>query len=72
MEFTVVLRGYDREQVDTALDQIKHRTLSAAAASRIEFAVAWRGYDREQVQHHLGRLVAEERQEELRRQEGAA
>ncbi|MCP2322361.1 DivIVA domain-containing protein [Hamadaea flava] len=68
--FTIVLRGYDREQVEkeiraaeNALGYQDPAAAAKAAQSIAEFRanglVVLRGYDREQVDHHLDRLSAE-------------
>ncbi|MEV0269526.1 DivIVA domain-containing protein [Hamadaea sp. NPDC050747] len=68
--FTIVLRGYDREQVhkviQAAQDALAYQDPAAAATvgrSIAEFRtkglVVLRGYDREQVDQHLARLAAE-------------
>lgn len=62
-DFTVVLRGYDRVQVDAALAEIS-RLLEAGDAeaarqlmSGRKFDVLLRGYDRDQVDAHIARLL---------------
>ena len=69
LEFTVILRGYDRDQVDAVLRQADRALASgdatacaaaAAALKRADFTVVLRGYDRPQVdeavQERLRRL----------------
>ncbi|NUT02699.1 MAG: hypothetical protein HOV76_04420 [Hamadaea sp.] len=67
--FQVVLRGYDRRQVDqvieiaeNAVDQpdvaASARAVQAIADFRAKPLVVLRGYDREQVEQHLLQLSA--------------
>jgi DivIVA domain-containing protein len=66
LDFTVVLRGYDRDQVDAlvrrasdALASTDQRLRSSAREALAEptLLVGMRGYDRGQVDHYLGRLA---------------
>jgi DivIVA domain-containing protein len=62
-DFTVVLRGYDRPQVDSALDRITQLVESGQieqarpAADGLKFNVVMRGYDRGQVDAYLEALL---------------
>ncbi|NUT06838.1 MAG: hypothetical protein HOV76_25510 [Hamadaea sp.] len=71
--FTIVLRGYDREQVDkvirAAQDALAYQDPAAAARAAQSIAdfranafVVLRGYDREQVDQHLTQVLSELRQ----------
>ena len=63
-QFTVVIRGYDRGQVDAAF--AKAETFAAAgdtAAAKqvltgVDFTVVLRGYDRGQVDAHIKHFLA--------------
>jgi DivIVA domain-containing protein len=66
-DFTVVVRGYDRAEVDAVLDQIKAAMTSddparkATLRQRLEemhFTIRLRGYDRAQVDDWMGRSKA--------------
>ncbi|GAB4053763.1 DivIVA domain-containing protein [Catellatospora paridis] len=56
--FTVVLRGFDRTEVDALLDKVRRGELNLAGVTVFDFTVVLRGYDREQVNAYLGRLAA--------------
>ncbi|MEV6844672.1 DivIVA domain-containing protein [Actinoplanes sp. NPDC051411] len=59
-DFTVVIRGYDRGQVDAALvqaAQLLEAGQSAAFLSGKKFDVVLRGYDRGQVDTHIQELL---------------
>jgi DivIVA domain-containing protein len=67
-DFTVVLRGYDRAEVDSLVERVHDATASdsptARASAREELRrrvlrVRLRGYDRAQVDEYL-RLMAEQ------------
>lgn len=67
VDFTVVLRGYDRAQVDALLRQVNEalasedlarREAAADAVRDATFEVTWRGYHRQQVDHFIRRLPA--------------
>lgn len=67
-DFTIVLRGYDRGQVDALLRQVDDAlastdlTVREAAAEAVRgatFEMVMRGYDRDQVDQLLRRLPAE-------------
>ncbi|MEU7825095.1 DivIVA domain-containing protein [Catellatospora sp. NPDC049133] len=58
-DFTVVLRGFERTEVDALLAQVDRGELSLADNPRIDFTVVLRGYDREQVHAYLGLLAAQ-------------
>ncbi|MFF5289189.1 DivIVA domain-containing protein [Paractinoplanes globisporus] len=68
-EFTVVLRGYERKQVDAALARafdalapdggVAQRTAARDALRAAEFEVALRGYDRLQVDEVVQGLLRE-------------
>ncbi|GAA4606669.1 DivIVA domain-containing protein [Actinoplanes octamycinicus] len=64
-DFTVVLRGYDRGEVDRAIAQAEQALDSGSEFSRAAardtlaaatFMVRLRGYDRAQVEAHVNRL----------------
>ena len=64
--FTVVLRGYDRAQVDAVLERIRVALASTDPAaraavreelSRNAFQVRLRGYDRIEVDDYLRRIT---------------
>ncbi|MBV1856047.1 DivIVA domain-containing protein [Catellatospora tritici] len=57
-DFTVVLRGFDREEVDHLLAEFAAGHLTAEDLTRVEFTVVLRGYDRDQVRQHLALLAA--------------
>ncbi|MFD0593976.1 DivIVA domain-containing protein [Catellatospora coxensis] len=59
-DFTVVLRGFDRTQVDALLAEVDRGELSLADNPRTDFTVVMRGYDREQVHAYLGLLAAQQ------------
>ncbi|MFD0736909.1 DivIVA domain-containing protein [Planotetraspora mira] len=48
-EFDVVLRGYDRHQVNVVLARVDAGTITAEELRQSSFTVAMRGYDRHQV-----------------------
>jgi DivIVA domain-containing protein len=52
--FTIVLRGYDRKEVDGYLDAVEAGTPSTTPAA---FKVSLRGYDRRQVDQYLEQLT---------------
>jgi DivIVA domain-containing protein len=52
--FTIVLRGYDRAEVDTYLDAVEAGTPATTPAG---FKVSLRGYDRRQVDQYLEQLT---------------
>jgi DivIVA domain-containing protein len=58
-DFKVVIRGYDRGQVDSALDQAAQlRDVGGVDAARLfladkRFDTVLRGYDRSQVAAHI-------------------
>jgi DivIVA domain-containing protein len=69
-EFTTVLRGYDRDQVDALIRRAAEELASVNASARPtqnaallaemrrpSLAMRFRGYDREQVETHLRRLA---------------
>lgn len=65
--FTIALRGYQPEAVDTLLQQVAEALASddetqrasvRAALHRRDLPVRFRGYDREQVDHYLGEMAA--------------
>ncbi|GIG93389.1 hypothetical protein [Plantactinospora endophytica] len=65
-DLTVVLRGYDRGEVQELTRRAVHALASDSPAERAAVAeelrrpvltVRLRGYDREQVERHLGALV---------------
>ncbi|MEU4161052.1 DivIVA domain-containing protein [Actinoplanes sp. NPDC026670] len=66
-DFTIVLRGYHRTQVDAVLGQaiasleaVGDRVQQAVAREALrtaEFDMALRGYDRDQVDRHVQRLL---------------
>ncbi|GAA1821826.1 hypothetical protein GCM10009682_47610 [Luedemannella flava] len=59
VEFTVVLRGYDRAQVDAVVEQVHRDPASAAKiVADTTFTVVWGGYDRPQVEDYLHRTAA--------------
>lgn len=67
VDFTIVLRGYDRAQVEALLRQVDEALMSGdlalreAAAEAVRgatFQVALRGYDRAQVDRLIRRLPA--------------
>ena len=66
VDFTVVLRGYDRTEVDQALGRAEAALSSGSDSQRAaslgelrkEFTVVLRGYDRGQVDGAVGTLVA--------------
>lgn len=53
----VVLRGYDRAEVDALAARIKQGEVSAEQLRATAFASRWRGYDREQVDTVLAECV---------------
>lgn len=66
--FSVVFRGYDREQVDALLSQAarvlatgstERRKALAANLEQPGLAVVLRGYDRAQVDDRLAQIVAQ-------------
>ncbi|WP_052745431.1 DivIVA domain-containing protein [Allosalinactinospora lopnorensis] len=68
VEFAVILRGYNRKQVDVLLDRISislaegSETLGGITADEARahsFDIALRGYDRRQVEEHLETLIAD-------------
>lgn len=69
-DFTVVLRGYDREQVDEFIARATAQSLTAEQINGAAFTTAWRGYDREQVDHVLDRLAALANQKGIEASEG--
>jgi DivIVA domain-containing protein len=67
-EFRVVLRGYDRSQVDLMIQRVGAALASTDPGLRarvsdevraVQFAVVLRGFDRHQVDVALKRLAAE-------------
>ncbi|GAA4561275.1 DivIVA domain-containing protein [Planotetraspora kaengkrachanensis] len=48
-EFDLVLRGYDRHQVNVVLSRVEAGTITAEELRQTSFKVAMRGYDRHQV-----------------------
>ena len=63
-EFDVVLRGYDRPQVDTVIEDALRALVSPGAATitadrlrAAELDVVFRGYDRNQVADYLDLLA---------------
>ncbi|MDI1466301.1 DivIVA domain-containing protein [Catellatospora sp. KI3] len=57
-DFTVVLRGFDREEVDALLAEFAAGALAPEDLTRVHFTVVLRGYDRDQVQQYLTLLAA--------------
>lgn len=58
--FDVVVRGYERTQVETHLTRVEDaRRAGVAAPAPPEFTVVLRGYDRAQVDRHLDALADE-------------
>jgi DivIVA domain-containing protein len=63
-DFTVVIRGYDRHQVDAAIDAASRLVAAGQVevarelVSGTRFDVVLRGYDRGQVEAHFAALVA--------------
>jgi DivIVA domain-containing protein len=64
-DFTVVLRGYDRPQVDRVLTDAEAaastgdesvRAAAREALTNVSFTVVLRGYDRQQVDQQVSRL----------------
>ncbi|MCU7722679.1 DivIVA domain-containing protein [Actinoplanes sp. KI2] len=64
-DFTVVLRGYDRTEVDRALGRAEAALTSGSESRRAaslaelgkDFTVVLRGYDRQQVQQAVAVLA---------------
>lgn len=57
-DFTVVLRGFDRTEVDALIEAVYRGEAHLADKTVFDFTVVLRGYDREQVNAYLGRLAA--------------
>ncbi|WP_155374859.1 DivIVA domain-containing protein [Catellatospora vulcania] len=57
-DFTVVLRGFDRSEVDALIEAVYRGEAHLAGRTVFDFTVVLRGYDREQVNAYLGRLAA--------------
>jgi DivIVA domain-containing protein len=55
-DFTIVLRGYDRPEVDAFLTKVERATTRPASVP--EFHIALRGYERRQVDVYIERLLA--------------
>jgi cell division septum initiation protein DivIVA len=55
-EWFIVLRGYDRDEVDTYLDGLESATTRPVAAPT--FRIALRGYDRKGVDAHVEQALA--------------
>jgi DivIVA domain-containing protein len=54
-DFMIVLRGYDREQVDEYLDSVERA--EAGPPSGPTFRIAFRGYDRRGVDRYIEELL---------------
>jgi DivIVA domain-containing protein len=66
MGFTIVLRGYDRAEVDATLQRIRQAQASIDPALRasvrtelnnVAFRIRMRGYDRFEVDDYLRRAI---------------
>lgn len=55
-KFWIVLRGYDRAEVDAYLDELESATTRPPATPG--FRIALRGYDRTGVKAHVEKLLA--------------
>ena len=55
-EFWIVLRGYDRDEVDAYLDGLESAT--TRPATRPTFRIALRGYDRKGVNAYIEQVLA--------------
>jgi DivIVA domain-containing protein len=55
-DFTIVLRGYDRPEVDAFLTKLERATTRPASVPA--FQIALRGYERRQVDVYIERLLA--------------
>jgi DivIVA domain-containing protein len=55
-DFTIVLRGYDRPEVDAFLTKLERATTRPASVP--EFHIALRGYERRQVDVYIERRLA--------------
>lgn len=53
-EWVIVLRGYDRKQVDEYLDELESATTRPAELPR--FRIAFRGYERRMVDAYVQQL----------------
>lgn len=56
-DWTIVFRGYDREQVDAFLDQLEGMTTRPLSVP--EFRIAFRGYERHGVEEYVQSLLAQ-------------
>ncbi|MGH9210496.1 MAG: hypothetical protein ACRD2C_07405 [Acidimicrobiales bacterium] len=60
-DFTIVLRGYERTQVDTYIDTLRRALARGDALSGVsampDFTIVLRGYERTQVDAYLQRLI---------------
>ncbi|GII54949.1 hypothetical protein Pth03_33380 [Planotetraspora thailandica] len=56
--FDVVLRGYDREEVDTLRGRVAAGDVTADELRKTSFSVTMRGYDRYQVSEYIEDAIA--------------